>query len=123
MRRRGPGSVVGGFRDSDLQNRGASRTKRGNLAEDDEQAVGYGPHDGLPMRGEDRLKQERIAEQREHGTGIRERIEPVGDGALEAARVPCLQQRTGGGKQEIGYADFGGEQRDDSPGWVGEWRG
>ncbi len=97
-----------------LHHVGVPRAKGGEPAQRDEHAVGDGPDPGLLMGGEDRFEQKRITDEREHGAGIRERVQAIRHRALEAARVPRLQQRPGGGEQEIGEAD-GHRQQPQNP--------
>ena len=46
--------------------------------------------------------------------GIREREKAIGHGAAVGARIPGLQERAGGGEQEIRESDGGGEEAENA---------
>src|SRR5580692_8279617 len=65
-----------------------------------------------------RLDQKWEAQQRQHGSEIGKREKMVGRAAGSAARVPGLQQRTGGAQQYERQADRKREESQDAPGRV-----
>jgi hypothetical protein len=73
-----------------LRRRRIPRLDGRHAAQHHKQAIRRRPHPGLLMRREHRLEQHRVAQQCEHRAGIRERVQPVGHGALEPAGVPRL---------------------------------
>ena len=108
------------------------RTPRGERARRRESDESRRPEDALQPGREVRLDQEGIAEQRRERRRVREREEPVGHSVLVGARVPGLQQRAGGGEQEVRKPHGHREQRQDAqrgvrdhralPGGVGQDR-
>jgi hypothetical protein len=96
---------LSGFLDGFRDGRRVARLHGGDAAEHHEHRVADRPQRRLPMRSEDRLEQYRIADERKHRPGVRERIETIRHHAFEAARVPRLNQRTGGREQEVRKTD------------------
>ena len=84
-------------------------------AEQDETAICRGPEQSLAVRGQQRLNEQRITEQRQERAGVRKRVEAVGTQALAAEGVPSLQKRAGGRKQEEGKAHGRGERTQNPP--------
>ena len=66
------------------------------------------------MCRQQRLDQQRVAQQREQRTKVGKREQSVGIGADVGARIPGLHQRSGGGQDEVGQADAGGKQAEDA---------
>ena len=75
------------------------------------------PRISLRARGQIRFHQQRVTEQRKHRSEIGEREQAVRHAALVGARIPRLQERTGGGEQEIWQADGGREQCENLQRW------
>ncbi len=65
-------------------------------------------------RGEKRLDHERVADQREQRSEVRDGEQPIGVRAGPGAREPRLQQRAGGGDQKVGQPDRCAEQQQDA---------
>ena len=64
------------------------------------------------------LEEEGVAYQGKQRAEVRERIKPVGRDAGSGAAEPLLDQRAGGGEDEIGQAEADGQQREDLQGRI-----
>src|SRR5690348_13818903 len=84
-------------------------------AKTNKQQIGRGPEYGLGSRGKSRLDQKGESQQAEQRSDIGKCKKTVGRAPGRAARVPRLNQRTGGAKQNKRQTDGKREQRQDSP--------